>query len=80
VPLNQPASISSFLAQIDSLGQDRQKAAPMLFADIENDVDDKQKFLVKQAESVEQMVDMYSTLLIKLNVFMNADKLLRPFG
>jgi hypothetical protein len=45
--LQQPSNITSFLSQIDTLGKDRQKAAPMLFSDIENDIADKQKFLVK---------------------------------
>ncbi len=50
----------------------------MLFSDIENDVNDKQAFLMRQGESIDQMINVYRTLIIKLNVFRNADNLISP--
>lgn len=76
--MQQPADIHSFMAQINTLALEREKAASMLFSDIENDVNDKQAFLIRQGESIEQMVNVYRTLIIKLNVFRNADSLLSP--
>ena len=49
----------------------------MLFNEIEADLDDKQRFLVQQGDSIEQMVNMYRTLLIKINVLTHAEILLR---
>jgi hypothetical protein len=63
VQMNKPRDANQFLDSLQIVKKEKMKASNLLFEEIENDVLQKEKFVVEQCEKIKQMRDSYSTLL-----------------
>lgn len=63
ITINKPRSINAFLEAMQAVKDQKKKAANLLFEEIENDVIDKEKFVVEQTERLRQMNEQYLTML-----------------
>lgn len=63
ITINKPRNIQAFLDALQAVKSQKKKAANLLFEEIENDVIDKEKFVVEQTERLRQMNEQYLTML-----------------
>ncbi len=76
VEMRSPDNIDTFLQQVNLFRQQKGKAAHLLFNEIEHDIVDKHSFLMNQEDGLEKMVQMFKTLIGKINVLNHTQKLL----
>lgn len=62
VPIQKPTDSKQFLEQLEALRASRRKAPNLLFEEIENDVIDKERFVIEQTEKLREMNESYLTM------------------
>lgn len=70
--MNPPTDIEVFLQQVDDYTKQKGKAVHLLFNEIEHDVSEKHKFLMKQQKFIENMVSSYKHIIAKINILNHA--------
>lgn len=78
--MNKPRDANQFLDSLQIVKKEKMKASNLLFEEIENDVLQKEKFVVEQCEKIKQMRDSYSTLLDYEKVLMKVQTLIPQIG
>ena len=63
LPVNKPKNISTFLEALQTVKTQKKKAANLLFEEIEQDVVDKEKFVIAQTEKIKEMNEHYLSML-----------------
>jgi hypothetical protein len=63
VPVNKPRGVQSFLDALQTVRTSKKKAANLLFEEIEQDVIDKEKFVMVQTDKIKEMHENYLTML-----------------
>lgn len=63
IHINKPKDVDMFLEALQTLKNQKKKAANLLFEEIEHDVADKEKFVVEQIERIKEMNENFLTLL-----------------
>lgn len=59
IKIVKPADIKSFLDSLKDISKHKKKAANLLFEEIENDMFEKEKFVLDQTEKLKEMRDSY---------------------
>ncbi|CDW71883.1 v-type atpase 116kda subunit family protein [Stylonychia lemnae] len=75
VDLKTPADIDVFLQQANLYSLRQDKAAHLLFNDIENDLKDKSAFLKSQVYAIDNMITLFRTIVAKINILQYASQL-----
>jgi hypothetical protein len=76
IPIHKPRSIPSFLEALQTIKNQKKKAASLLFEEIEQDVKDKEKFVYDQTEKIREMNESYLTMMDYEKVLENVATLL----
>ena len=63
VPVNKPRGVQSCLDALQTVKTNKKKAANLLFEEIEQDVIDKEKFVLVQTDKIREMHENYLTML-----------------
>ena len=68
VQVRKPKDIAHFLENLESLRNQKKKANNLLFEEIEQDVIQKELFVIQQTEKLKEMTDSYLTMIDYKNV------------
>jgi hypothetical protein len=63
VKTNKPKDIDTFMNALGQVRAQKKKAANLLFEEIEQDIIEKEKFVINQTERLKEMNDGYLTML-----------------
>lgn len=61
--MNKPRGVEAFLNALQRVKSSKKKAANLLFEEIEQDVVDKEKFVLVQTDKIREMHENYLTML-----------------
>lgn len=75
VEMRCPPDIDVFLQQVDDYTKQKGKAVHLLFNEIENDIGEKHRFLIKQQKFIENMISSYKNIIAKINILKHAAKI-----
>lgn len=68
MPVRKPKDVEHFLENLENLRSQKKKANNLLFEEIEQDVVEKERFVVEQTEKLKEMNDSYLTMIDYKNV------------
>ncbi|CDW87677.1 v-type atpase 116kda subunit family protein [Stylonychia lemnae] len=76
VKLITPQTLQHLEQSIDSIGENKRKAMSVLFEDIENEIREKEQFVISQNEKIKSMIDILNMQIEYQTVLEKADKII----